>query len=316
MRLRPFAALSAAALAAVLLAGCAGGGDAATPSGSGAPAADLCSAAAPTGTISEGISATGDFGAVPTVDFAKPLSTDGLSLQRTVMIEGDGAPLAAGNFVNYAATIVDGTTGEVLSQTGYTPGDVLPEQVSPESGGQIFGCATVGSRLALAAATSGAANPSIVYVIDVLGVTPLAAWGQEQDPVAGMPTVALDESGAPTITIPDADPLAETTVVALKKGDGASVAPGDQVLLQYAGVRWSNGEVFDSTWAKGGVPITLATTGVVSGFRQALEGQTVGSQVLVVIPPEFGYGAVEGNELQNETLVFVVDILATQRAAG
>jgi peptidylprolyl isomerase len=38
--------------------------------------------------------------------------------------------------------------------------------------------------------------------------------------------------------------------------------------------------------------------------------------VLVVIPPEFGYGDSEGNELQDETLVFVVDILGTQHAVA
>ena len=53
--------------------------------------------------------------------------------------------------------------------------------------------------------------------------------------------------------------------------------------------------------------------GVVPGFAQALEGQTVGSQILAVIPPELGYGEA-GNEgagiKGTDTLVFVVDILA------
>ena len=40
----------------------------------------------------------------------------------------------------------------------------------------------------------------------------------------------------------------------LKKGDGAVVAPGDTVMVHYSGVRWSNGEVFDSSWSKGHPP--------------------------------------------------------------
>ena len=44
-----------------------------------------------------------------------------------------------------------------------------------ENGGQIFGCATIGSRLTLATATGDETTPSVVYVIDVLGVTPTAA---------------------------------------------------------------------------------------------------------------------------------------------
>ncbi|MCU1424459.1 MAG: peptidylprolyl isomerase, partial [Microbacteriaceae bacterium] len=57
---------------------------------------------------------------------------------------------------------------------------------------------------------------------------------------------------------------------------------------------------------------TFNTAEVIPGFTQAIEGQTVGSQVLVVIPPAMAYGDVgEGNtnELAGETLVFTIDIL-------
>ncbi|WP_314856468.1 FKBP-type peptidyl-prolyl cis-trans isomerase [uncultured Microbacterium sp.] len=319
MRLRPLAALSAVALSAILLAGCsgAGGGDA-SPSASASAAADLCSSAAPSGAVSDGITVTGDFGTVPTVDFTKPIDTTDLTLQRTVQTKGTGAAIAAGDFVNYAATILDGATGSVLSQAGYTPGEILPEQISADNGGQIFGCATVGSRLTLATATGNETTPSVVYVIDVLGITPTAAWGEEQAPVAGMPTVSLGDGGAPAITIPEGQtPPTETQVATLKKGDGPVVQAGNQVLLQYTGVRWSNGETFDSTWDKGGVPTSFATNKVVAGFQKALEGQTVGSQVLVTMTPADGYGEGDLNttDLKGETLVFVIDILGTAPAA-
>ena len=91
---------------------------------------------------------------------------------------------------------------------------------------------------------------------------------------------------------------------------------GDTVRIHYTGTL-KDGSVFDSSW-EAGTPASFQTTGVVDGFRQALEGQTVGSQVVVVIPPAAGYGE-EGssdNELAGETLVFVVDILGTQHAAA
>ena len=319
MRLRPLAALSAVALSAILLAGCSGGGGGdASPSASASAAADLCSSAAPSGAVSDGITVTGDFGAEPTVDFTKPIDTTNLTLQRTVQTKGTGAAIAAGDFVSYAATILDGATGSVLSQAGYTPGEILPEQISADNGGQIFGCATVGSRLTLATATGNETTPSVVYVIDVLGITPTAAWGEEQAPVAGMPTVSLGDGGAPAITIPEGQtPPTETQVATLKKGDGPVVQAGNQVLLQYTGVRWSNGETFDSTWDKGGVPTSFATNKVVAGFQKALEGQTVGSQVLVTMTPADGYGEGDINttDLKGETLVFVIDILGTAPAA-
>jgi peptidylprolyl isomerase len=53
---------------------------------------------------------------------------------------------------------------------------------------------------------------------------------------------------------------------------------------------------------------------VVSGFGKAMVGQTVGSQVEVIIPPSEGYGTA-GQESAGisgtDTLVFVIDILAT-----
>lgn len=309
MRLRPLVALSAVALSALLLAGCAGGGDA-SPSASTTAGADLCGSAAPSGAVSDGVTVSGEVGSVPTVDFAKPLNADGLTLQRTVAVEGTGAVLKAGDFVDYAATIVDGTTGNVLSQSGYEPGQLLPQQVSAQSGGSIFGCANIGSRITVATATGNEQNPTVVYVVDVLGVTPTAAWGEPQQPEAGLPTVTLDDAGAPSITVPAdlADP-ATTEVSVLKKGDGPTVQSGDSVLVQYKGVL-KDGTEFDSSWKKG-TPVSFTTTGVVAGFGKALEGQTVGSQVLAVIPASEGYGDKQQGAIPaNSTLVFVVDILA------
>lgn len=308
MRVRPLVLSAATALSLFALAGCASsGGDDARPTETGAM--DLCGAAAESGPASEALDVSGEVGVAPTVSFDAPLEIDGL--QRTVVVEGDGPELAAGDFLNYAVSAYDVQTGQLIDAAGYEPGQLLPQQISPETGlGQILGCAPLGSRV-VATFPASDANAAAVYVIDTLTVTPTAAWGEEQEPAEGAPTVVLDDDGAPTITIPDADAPTEVQIDTLKKGDGEEVLAGDSVLVQYTGAKWSDGSVFDSSW-ENGAPVSFVTSQVVDGFRQALEGQTVGSQVLVVVPPEFGYGASEGHELQNETLVFVVDILATQ----
>lgn len=54
-----------------------------------------------------------------------------------------------------------------------------------------------------------------------------------------------------------------------------------------------------------------------TGFKKALEGQKVGSQVLAVIPPAEGYGAQAQSGIPaNSTLVFVIDILGTVPSAA
>jgi peptidylprolyl isomerase len=51
---------------------------------------------------------------------------------------------------------------------------------------------------------------------------------------------------------------------------------------------------------------------VIQGWSQGLTGVKIGSRVMLVIPPELGYGdqAREGIPA-NSTLVFVVDVLGT-----
>jgi hypothetical protein len=314
VRIRPLAVLSAAAFSAVLLAGCTSPATPDASSSATTPAVDLCSAAAPSGEASEAVTVDGEFGAESTATFTFPLEIP--DLQTTVLTEGTGDPVEAGQLVTYALTAFSAETGEKLGSLGYGDNPVLPAQISPDNPiGQVLGCATPGTRV-VATFPPSDPNDGEVYIFDLIDVVPDAAWGEPQEPVAGMPTVTLADDGTPTIEVPGGEAPAELELETLKKGDGATVAPGDTVLVQYTGVKWSDGSVFDSSWEKG-TPASFQTTGVVDGFRQALEGQTVGSQVVVVIPPALGYGEAgsSDNELAGETLVFVVDILGTQHAA-
>ncbi|MBY0690093.1 FKBP-type peptidyl-prolyl cis-trans isomerase [Microbacterium marinilacus] len=311
MRLRPAVVLSALAVTALALAGCSGDETPeSTPSASG-EATDLCSLALPSGAAAEAVTVEGEAGETPTIALDGEL--DITTPERVVVSEGDGEQLELGQNVDYALTVFDATTGEQLESVGYDD-PILPEPLSTDSGaGQLFGCATVGSRIVATVPGSDSAAAT-VYVIDLLGNdTPTAARGDAEEPVDGQPTVELAESGEPTITLPDADAPTETEVTTLKTGDGDVVESGDFVLVQYAGVKWSDGSVFDSSWAAGAAA-PMSTTGVVAGFQKALEGQTVGSQVLVTMPPADGYGEGEINDqdLTGETLTFVVDILAVQ----
>ncbi|MGZ8803972.1 MAG: FKBP-type peptidyl-prolyl cis-trans isomerase, partial [Microbacterium sp.] len=102
MRIRPLAALSAAALSAVLLAGCATSTPEATTSPSAPPAADLCEAAAPSGAASDAVTVEGEVGEESTATFEFPLEIT--ELQTTVVEEGAGDPAEAGQLVTYALT--------------------------------------------------------------------------------------------------------------------------------------------------------------------------------------------------------------------
>ncbi|GAA1529403.1 peptidylprolyl isomerase [Microbacterium ginsengiterrae] len=314
MRTRSLIALSTITAAALLLAGCSSS-DGDDTGETDAASGDLCSATVASGPAAEGVDVDGEFGTASTATFELGEQVD--AAQRTVLTEGDGAAIADGDYVSYALSAFDGETGDRLGDAGYEAGELLPVQLTAEAPmGQLIGCATVGSRLSVVFPTSADAAAQY-YIVDVLDVVPTAAWGEEQEPVDGMPSVTLADDGEPTVEIPEGDAPEELEISVLKEGDGIAVEDGDTTLLQYYGVDWETGESFDSSWANG-APISIDGNTYVPGFVEALAGQKVGSQVLVVIPPALGYGeeGTSEHELAGKTLVFVIDILATVHPAA
>lgn len=318
MRLRPLAVLSLAVVSALALAGCAGAAEPEdTPTPSGDAAASECLVDAQPGAVSDAISVSGS-GADLAATFSA--GTEPAEIERTIVTEGDGDELRAGDVVSGVYAIYDGVTGELLERSADSAAGAdgeIPLQLDPQQYSVFVAaleCAPLGSTAALAIPGSafGEGRSSIVIVAQSIDKL-TRADGADQEPVEGMPTVELADDGTPSITVPDADAPTEVQLAELKQGDGPVVEPGDNVTVQYTGVKWSDGEEFDSSWGRG-APTSFPTSGVVDGFRQALEGYAVGSQVLVVVPPAAGYGASPTSELKDETLVFVVDILGTQRA--
>ena len=292
-----------------------------------------CTPAA-SGSSSDSVTVTGELGAEPTVEFPAPLTVD--ATQRTVAIEGEGDTVANLNDqVTIDFTLYNATTGTKLTATPYTEEEradfSINESVYLVGLIKTLQCSQVGSRVVgVIPASDGfgdtgstdlgvAAGDALVFIADVVSISPGAADGKPVDVTDDtLPTVKLAEDGTPTITIPDADPPAEFKLAVLKQGDGTVVAEGDSVTVQYVGINWNTKTVFDQSWNKSG-PVTFATTGVVPGFSQGMVGQKVGSQILVVIPPELGYGPSGGSGdsiSATDTIVFVIDILATEAPAA
>lgn len=125
-------------------------------------------------------------------------------------------------------------------------------------------------------------------------------------------SVSGDPGSAPTITVDTAaTPPGDLVVKEISKGDGKKIGPNSILSVQYAGVAWSNGQEFDSSWANnGGQPIEFPLSGVITGWQEGLNGVTEGSRVLLIIPPDKGYGEAGSPPVigANETLVFVVDV--------
>jgi peptidylprolyl isomerase len=316
----------AAGVAAASLVGC--GAQSPEPDPAETVAAAECTAS---GEASDSVEVAGDLGAKPEVTIEAPLEFS--ETQRTVVIEGDGEQAESGASVQAELTLFDATSGKELITTKHDGSQsvaVTLDESWPAGFVKALTCASVGSRVVTAITPKDgygtAGNPqlgveadtSLVLVADLVSIPepPLArADGEPQKLPAGFPAVGVElgEDGAPTITVPEEEPPAELQIGVLQKAEGTDVvAEGDNVTVHYTGVDWETGEIFDSSWANGS-PATFNTAQVVPGFSTALIGQSVGSQVVAVLPPAQAYGeeVTEDVPLSGKTLIFVVDILAT-----
>lgn len=238
-----------------------------------------------------------------------------------VMNEGDGEPVEEGDLMQILTANVDVDSQEVLSHDFDLGGSTLQlneefASTNPQAYEAMTG-APIGSDIAfyLPADTLGEGTPAYLNIISLEDVVPTYATGEESDDAQlheALPTVSLeDDTKAPTIETPEGTPPEDLTVDVLKQGDGPEVQAESYVTIHYRGISWSDGEEFDSSWGEDntGAPAQFELQQLISGWQEGLEGQKVGSQVLMSVPPEQAYGESEGHELADETLVFVVDIL-------
>jgi peptidylprolyl isomerase len=166
-------------------------------------------------------------------------------------------------------------------------------------------------------AASVTGTDTLVFVFDVLQALPatVAASGvpQSYHPSATQPTVT-DGPHGPTIRVPSgAKPPDKLTLTVLRKGSGSPILNGSTVVTQYTGSVWRTNKPFDSSWQRG-FPQTfvLGAGQVLPGWEQGLGGLSVGSRVLLTVPPSFGYGPAghPPDVGATDTLVFVIDIVA------
>lgn len=256
----------------------------------------------------ESVTVSGEPGAAPTVTYVTPLHVDET---RTEQIwPGTGAELVEGGPVLIDFWLEDATDASLVKES-YSSNPTAMLLTEEDLGTDLYETLRgqqVGARLLQVSpgSGSGATNYPTVTVVDVL---PTRADGEAVDPRPDLPAVALDASGAPSITPTGTEP--PTTLVAqpLIRGTGEQVGANDVVTVQYTGFAWTTGEPFDSTWSHG-LPVSFSLQDV-QAWAEGLVDQPVGSQVMLVVPPTYALGVTDSEELAGQTVAFVVDILAT-----
>jgi peptidylprolyl isomerase len=273
----------------------------------------------------------GKQGEAPKVTFDGRL--DGSEEEKDVLVEGDGETVADGDTVEANWWIGNGFTEEEAQNTFEqgTQEVELSEDVLPFLRETMIG-STVGDRIVLLTSAEQAfgelGNPSIgignkdsvLAVVDILGrsetVPPEPALdgpqGEDKKPAGWAPTL-IEEDGVVTgLDFSTAhEPTGELIATTLVKGDGAKVKSGDTLTVDYLGQVYNADEPFDESYSAQPAEFPIGVGQVIAGWDERLVGRTVGSRVILEIPPAKGYpeGNPDAGIEKTDTLFFVVDIL-------
>lgn len=318
-------------LAGLALAGCSSSSGTAKASTSPSSSASASGGVAPVSGMgaNDQVTVAGAFNKEPTVTI--PNAHPGDQLLTKTLITGTGAAVGSTNYniVNYALYKWNGTTHTKLGSTyTATPQPMASAQVLPglqkalvgqKAGSRVLAVIPPSQAFGSAGNSQGgiSGTDTLVFVIDVIGTFPgnASISGKQVQAGPGLPTVSDTTTSQPVITIPKNAPPKGMTTKTLIQGTGPKVLSGQFIVVQYTGVNWRTGQVFDASW-KRNQPYGLAIGqpgGVIVGWDIGLIGKNVGSRELLMIPPSDGYGSqgqAQAGIKGTDTMVFVVDILA------
>ncbi len=323
MRRMAVALLAPIAITSALLAGCG--------SSSSTPGAGVA------GGANGAVKVTGAAGTTPTVVI--PAASPSASLVTKTLVMGSGPVLASSDsyLANFQVYIWRGKTHKLVFSSYSSTPEVLPVTMGLSGLQKAMSGQHVGSRvLAVLPPKYGYGsqgnsqigvqpNDTLVWEIDVLQAFTAnqAATGKQITNGGGtLPKVSVGATGGPTIAIPKSAPPSKLVVKTLIKGTGAPVKSGQAIVVRYVGSIWRTGKVFNDNWPTVQSP-TLPPNVFVLGqlipaWNTGLVGLPVGSRVMLVVPPAEGYGKTGQSSAgikATDTLVFVIDILATANSA-
>jgi peptidylprolyl isomerase len=250
-------------------------------------------------------------GGKPSIKFPKPM--EATATQVHVVTAGDGPQTATGDAVHATISMFNGKSGKLLISE---PADIQVGNTSLfPAFNAAFECMSAGSRVVTVVPPADlfgetgndslgvGAKDTVIVVTDITKITPPPT---AQPWTENVPEVTFDKAGAPTVKLPGNKAPEGLKVKILKEGTGAAVSAGDDVTVDYQGLSWKDGKVFDQSY--GVQPATFSTGGVIPGFSAAIVGQKVGTQLLVSIPAEYAYAEGSGSELAGQDLLFLIEI--------
>lgn len=243
---------------------------------------------------------------------------------RRVITEGEGPEVGEGDLVIVKFLAINGRTGdEFVNSFASDEPMSLPLTDGAALDGWIKGLkgTTVGSRVLVAIPPKDGfdqaneqygleRNDTMLFVFDVLRKQECTDGAED------LPTITYGKDGpgkfTTTAKTTKADDIEIPKCHVAEEGDGALVAAGQTLTVDYQGQVYPDGKVFDSSYERGEpANFQIGVGAVIACWDEGLVGRPVGSRVILVCPSDFAYGDEDrGDDIKGgDTLIFTVDIL-------
>lgn len=126
--------------------------------------------------------------------------------------------------------------------------------------------------------------------------------------------IKVSSGDDPKVTVEKDFTTEKTETRVISEGDGDdTVKTGDTLTVNYIAINGRTGKEFDNSF-KNKTPMTLTLNEQTSlpGFKKGLEGQKIGSRVLVAVPSEEGASLLQSADSlgleKTDTMVFLFDL--------
>lgn len=244
------------------------------------------------------IEVLGAIGAQPVLTLSEPIPLEKSSTE--LLIKGRGQQIKDDSIVALRVTVFSGMTGKLQSTSGdesVLVGPLSAKVFGTELYNAVRG-ATEGSRYLLKQPVEQQGTSTMeIGVIDIIPTSlnsPMAAL----PPDAGL-SVSEDQGQVRLAILSDFS--GDFRFYPLITGSGATVAPGQTVLVKYQEFSYSNPPaLLKDHWSE---PVKLKLDDKVQqGVARGIVDRKIGSRMLLEVPPAEGSG--------NQATILVVDILA------
>jgi peptidylprolyl isomerase len=214
----------------------------------------------------------------------------------------------------------DATSDSAPATSTPSTAEVTTTTVDPEACFEVPAAATVTTTVppTTAAPVAGPTLPPATTAPAVTTVPPTTV----PDTAPGTATPGVEPADYPEGEQPQAiRPCALPTalqITVLRPGSGRPAGPGDQLFIDYKGVRAEDGAVFDESYPRGEpISFKLGQGNVIPGWDQGLIGAQEGALIRLDIPAELAYAdqPPQGDVIKaGDALTFVTEVRLVAKA--